>query len=361
MKLLNTFVGLIGSRLLGRPFYARFHITYRCNYRCGMCGLNDQVSEFPEMQLPAIATVVERLWALGARHVVLTGGEPFLRQDLPEIVGLFSRRGFSVRIQTNGGPQVTREALMAAAAAGLQDLSVSVDTLDAALQDRICRGQGVLERALGTLDLAREVLPAGMSLANIVASRLNFHELPGLVEHFHLRGIYSYITPAMVGHNGTSGDYLFRSSDEEFDLAAIDANTRDAVIDALIRLRRRGWGLTNSTRHLEDFRQYLSSRRCQWHCHAGRYTIDVRPDGRVSPCKEKPPCANILDPDFLDQARSAEYRERIARATASCSGCFYGEYREPFYAIRDTAVLREWLAGWLRVYRRGMMPDRLKK
>jgi MoaA/NifB/PqqE/SkfB family radical SAM enzyme len=358
VKLLNTFVGLLGSRFLGRPFYARFHVTYRCNYRCGMCGVNAQVGEFPELPLDDVATVADRLWALGARHAVLTGGEPFLRRDLPEIVGLFNRRGFSVRIQTNGGPQVTREALLAVAAAGLQDLSVSVDTLDPALQDRICGGRGVLERACATLDLAREVLPAGMSLANIVASRLNFSELPALVEHFHRRGIYTYITPVMIGHNGSPDHYLFRSSDDEFDLAAVDAETRDGVIDALIAQRLDGWGLTNSVRHLEDFRRAMSSRTGEWQCDAGRYTIDVRPDGRVSPCKEKPPCADILAPDFLEVARSAEYRSRVAAATSTCSGCFYGEYREPSYAIRDTAVLREWLAGWLKVYHRGMRDGR---
>lgn len=358
MKAFNTFAGLLGSRFLGRPFYARFHVTYRCNYRCGMCGVNAQVDEFPELPLRDVATVAERVRALGVRHVVLTGGEPFLRRDLPEIVAHFSRRGLSVRIQTNGGPQVTREALTAVAAAGAQDLSVSVDTLDAGLQDEICRGTRVLDNALRTLELARELLPSGMSLANMVASRHNFRQLPALVEHFHRRGIYSYITPVMIGAAGAPGDYLFRSDDRDFDLAGIDAGGRDAVIDALIALRVRGRGLTNSARHLEDFRRFLATRRCDWRCDAGRFMIDVRPDGRVSPCKEKPPCADILAPDFLAFARSREYLARVAAATDGCAGCFYGEYREPSYAIRDPAVLREWLAGWFRVYRRGMAPGR---
>ena len=358
MKLLNTLAGLLGSRFLGRPFYARFHVTYRCNYRCGMCGVHGREGEYPELPLKDIATVAERVRWLGARHVVLTGGEPFLRRDLPQIVAEFSRRGFSVRIQTNGGPQVTREALAAVAAAGAQDISVSVDTLDVELQDEICRGKGVVGNALRTLDLARGLLPAGMSLANMVASRHNFFELPALVEHFHRRGIYSYITPVMVGHESDPGGYLFRSDDRSFVSAPSEIVRRDAVIDALIELRVRGRGLTNSVRHLEDFRRFLSTRRCDWQCDAGRYTIDVRPDGRVSACKEKPPCADILAHDFPALVRSGEYLARVSAATNGCGGCFYGEYREPSYAIRDTAVLREWLAIWLRVYRRGMIGDR---
>lgn len=358
MKLFNTIVGLAGSRFFGRLFYARCHVTYRCNYRCGMCSVTAQADEFPELQLRDIATVAGRIRELGARHVVLTGGEPFLRRDLPEIVAAFSRRGFSVRIQTNGGPQVTREALAAVAEAGAQDISVSVDTLDAALQDKICGSSRVLENACRTLDLARELLPAGMSLANIVASRLNFFELPGLVEHFQRRGIYSYITPVMIGSCAASGDYLFRSADEEFNLASIDDDRRDGVIDALVALRLRGWALTNSTRHLEDFRRFLETGRCEWRCDAGLHTIDVRPDGRVSSCKEKPPCADALAPNFLKQARSGEYRSRAAAASAGCAGCFYGEYREPSYAIREAGVLREWFTVWLRRYGRGMTNGR---
>lgn len=365
MKPLNTVAGLLGSRLLGRPFYARFHVSYRCNYRCGMCNVHTQADAFPELAPARIAVVAERLRALGARHVVLTGGEPFLRRDLPEIVALFARRGFSVRIQTNGGPQVTRAALAAVAAAGARDISVSVDTLDAALLDRICGARGVLESAAATLDLSRELLPRGISLANIVASRRNFEELPALVEHFHRRGIYSYITPVMIrdgsggscaGDDGDGGwpHFRFRSADGSFALAGLDAGVRDAVIDALVALRLGGWGLTNSVRHLEDFRCFLGTGRSDWQCDAGRYTVDVLPDGRVSPCKEKPPLADILAPDFLRFARSREYRNRVREATAGCSGCFYGEYREPSYAVRDPAVQREWLAGWLRVYRRGM-------
>lgn len=364
MKLLNTAVGLLGSRFFGRPFYARVHVTYRCNYRCGMCAVHGQVADFPEMPLADLAVVAARVRALGVRHVVITGGEPFLRRDLPEIVALFARRGLSVRIQTNGGAQVTREAVAAVAAAGARDLSVSVDTLDAGLQDEICRGTRVLENALRTLALARELLPAGISLANMVASRHNFDQLPALVEHFHQQGFYSYITPVMIGGNGGDGgteNYLFRSDDGGFDLTGLEPGRRDAVVDALVRLRVGGWGLTNSVRHLEDFRRFLATRRCEWRCDAGRFTIDVRPDGRVSPCKEKAPCADILAPDFLKFARSREYAERVQAATAGCAGCFYGEYREPAYAIRDPAVFREWLSGWVRVYRRGMQPGRSRR
>lgn len=356
MKALNTGLGLLGSRFLGRPFYVRFHVSYRCNYRCRMCALHTRASEFEELPLEKIQIVAERLQGLGARHVVLTGGEPFLRPDLPGIVAAFAGRGFSVRVQTNGGPQVTERALAAAAAAGLSDLSVSIDSLDRKLQDDICLSRGVVDNALRTLALAVTHLPRGMSLANIVASRLNFEGLPDLVEYFGSRGIYTYVTPVMIRRDTDERerDYIFRSGDDDFCFDGLAPATRDAVLDRMVALRRGGRGLTNSTRFLEDFRAFIAGGECAWRCEAGRLCIDVRPDGGVAICKEKPALGNILDPGFASFYRGAEFRARSAEQVGECSGCFYGEYREPQYAVRDLSVFAEWSRDWARVFRRGM-------
>jgi MoaA/NifB/PqqE/SkfB family radical SAM enzyme len=291
---------------------------------------------------------------------VLTGGEPFLRRDLPAIVAAFARRGFSVRVQTNGGPHVTRGRIDEVARAGAGDLSVSVDTLDGDLQDWIAGADGALNQALGTLDLALELMPHGMSLANIVASPHNFAELPVLVRYFGGRGIYTYITPAMVAAHGTApdGERLFSGKDVTFGFANVPPDVRDAVIDELVDLRRRGWGLTNSTRHLRDYQRSLASGRSWWPCAAGVFAVDVRPDGRVSACKEKPPLANILDPSFVRFYRGEEFRRQAAEQARFCGGCFYGEYREPAYAIRHPSVLAEWFVDWLRTFHRGMAWNR---
>ena len=356
MRVTNTALGILGSRFLRRTFYARVHVTYRCNYTCRMCGIEQIRPQFRELETESYDTVAERLRALGARHVVLTGGEPFLRRDLPAIVGAFARRRFSVRIQTNGGPHVTRERVTDVARAGASDLSVSVDTLDGDLQDWISGGRGTLDHALRTLNLALELMPHGMSLANIVASPHNFAQLPRLVRHFGDRGIYSYITPAMVasGRGPSAGPHLFSGGDRSFGFSAIPREVCDRVIDELVAMRRHGWGLTNSTRHLRDFQRSLASGTTAWPCASGTFTIDVRPDGSVSACKEKPPLASILDPAFVAVYRGDAFRREAAAPASACTGCFYGEYREPAYAIRHPSVLAEWTLDWVRSFRRGM-------
>lgn len=362
MKLTNTVLGILGSRFLGRPFYARFHVTLRCNYRCQMCGLHSLAGASKELSLGEIRTIAGNMAHVGVRHIVITGGEPFLRPDLPDIVAAFASQHFSVRIQTNGGAQVTRELLEKCVRSGLHDLSVSIDSLDRALQDRICQAHNVVENALRTLTLASELLPRSITLANVVASKWNFEELPALVRFFYDRGVFTYITPVMISDasHDSPEDYLFRSPDSGFSLSTLDPRVRDRVIDELIGLRRRGLGITNSTRFLKDWRGYMTSGKFVARCDAGRLSLDVLPDGSVSICKEKKPIENILDPEFARRYRKGRFHELRADTINSCGGCFYGEYREPYYAVHDISTFAEWVHDWLLFYRKGILGNRAR-
>jgi MoaA/NifB/PqqE/SkfB family radical SAM enzyme len=354
VEIRNTALGILSSRLRGRPFYVRFQVTRRCNYRCRMCGQDhDRGDELAGKDMEAVAS---RLAALGARHLVLTGGEPFLRSDLPEIIAVFRARGFSIRVQTNGGPQVTEEVLARCVEAGLRDVSVSIDTLDRGLQDDICRARGVRDNALRTLSMARRLLPDSLSLANVVASSYNFDELPTLVRRFHSMGVYTYITPVMIAaeESGEDDDYRFRAQVAEFAVRRGRDVRSLHVVDELIALRRTGHGLTNSTRHLRDYRKYLETGVCTWRCEAGVLGLDVFPDGGVGICKEKPAFGNILDSGFVEAYAGGSFGEQNRSTATACSGCFYGEYREPQYAIRSSRVVAEWAVDYARTFRHGM-------
>jgi MoaA/NifB/PqqE/SkfB family radical SAM enzyme len=316
-----------------------------------MCGQDHERGD--ELPTGDMEVVARRLAELGARHLVLTGGEPFLRPDLPEIVRIFARQGFSIRVQTNGGPQVREDVFARCVEAGLRDVSVSIDTLDPALQDDICQARDVAAHALGTLQMARRLLPDSLSLANIVASSYNFDELPALVRHFHAMGVYTYITPVMIATR-ESDDYRFRANGAGFTVRHGNVADRIRVIDELVVLRRKGRGLTNSTRHLLDYRRYLETGVCAWRCEGGELGLDVFPDGGVSICKEKPQFGNILDPGFVERYAGGAFRGRNRLTAAGCNGCFYGEYREPQYAVRNPRVLAEWVVDYVRTFRHGM-------
>jgi MoaA/NifB/PqqE/SkfB family radical SAM enzyme len=317
-----------------------------------MCGQDHSGGK--ELDLAQIEMIAGRLQALGSRHLVITGGEPFVRKDLPQIIEIFKNHGFSIRIQTNGGKQVTEEFFVRCVKAGMQDVSVSIDTLNPALQDEICQGRDVVQNAIRTLKLARKYLPKSISLANIVASAYNFEELPELVRYFNELGVYTYITPVMISTDHLAEpEYLFRSNHQGF----IQDNMHpenDRVVDELIELRKDGYGLTNSTRHLLDYKEFLQTGVSTWRCEAGTLGLDVLPDGAVTICKEKPPFGSILDENFTETYYSKAFNEESDRVISACSGCFYGEYREPQYVIRHVDVLAEWVLDYLHTFHSGM-------
>jgi MoaA/NifB/PqqE/SkfB family radical SAM enzyme len=82
-----------------RPFSATFAVTNRCNLRCSYC--NCPYIDPTDLPLSTIETLVDRLYAMGIRRLGLAGGEPLLRKDLGEIIGLAKSRGMFVSVNTN--------------------------------------------------------------------------------------------------------------------------------------------------------------------------------------------------------------------------------------------------------------------
>ena len=171
--------------------YLRISLTDRCNFRCRYC-MPEQPDFLPRdrllprRDLVALARVfVEEL---GIAQIRLTGGEPLLRRDLPEIVGdLGALRGAGlarISLTTNGA--LLERRLPALLAAGLDDVNVS---LDARTPDvfRALTGADV-EPVLRGLRAARDAgLP--VKLNAVVIRGYNDHEIVPLARWALAEGI----------------------------------------------------------------------------------------------------------------------------------------------------------------------------
>jgi cyclic pyranopterin phosphate synthase len=120
---------------IGRRFYyLRLSVTDVCNFRCTYC-LPDGYQGKPDQSFLSLSEIRQTLIAfaaLGTEKVRITGGEPGLRRDLPEIIDAAARTpGIrTVALTTNGYKLAERIAHWRQA--GLSQLNVSIDTLDAA-------------------------------------------------------------------------------------------------------------------------------------------------------------------------------------------------------------------------------------
>jgi cyclic pyranopterin phosphate synthase len=119
---------------MGRRFYyLRLSVTDVCNFRCTYC-LPDGYQGKPDqsfLSLPEIRQTLAAFAGLGTEKVRITGGEPGLRRDLPEIIEAAAQTpGIRTVALTTNGYKLT-ERIERWREAGLSQLNVSIDSLDA--------------------------------------------------------------------------------------------------------------------------------------------------------------------------------------------------------------------------------------
>ena len=138
--------------LAARPVLATFQINLRCNSACGYCDLPLNVGRY-EMTREEIQRVFSCLYRDGVRFVLVQGGEPLLRRDLPEILEDLSAIGLHLTLITNG-TKVTPQLVDRLGRLPLV-ISVSLDTLDRVKYQQI-RGADQLAQVLEGIALLKD-------------------------------------------------------------------------------------------------------------------------------------------------------------------------------------------------------------
>ncbi len=140
------------------PVYVQFYVTARCNLTCEQCNIIYTNADVRECTIDEVQRIADNFAAMGVAIVLLTGGEPFARKDLPEIIRAFESRGVHVRMQTNGF--ASEDQVARAVEAGGHDISISLDSLQPERQDVINGGfSESWHRALKTMALCSRYLP----------------------------------------------------------------------------------------------------------------------------------------------------------------------------------------------------------
>jgi len=103
IQMLGYHLGREVSYPLIPPEHVYFSLTNRCNLRCSMCAIEKTPAEENELSVPEIKAIILQIKELGVKHLILSGGEPLLREDLTTIVE-YACKNISGRIDiiTNG-------------------------------------------------------------------------------------------------------------------------------------------------------------------------------------------------------------------------------------------------------------------
>lgn len=133
--------------------YLRISLTERCNLRCTYCMPNDGITLTPKehlMTVDEIFTIAQEFVTLGVTKIRLTGGEPMVRKDFPEILEKLASLPIELGITTNG--ILAERFLPLLKKNNIKTITISIDSLDQDKFQQITR-RNEFERVWKTIEL----------------------------------------------------------------------------------------------------------------------------------------------------------------------------------------------------------------
>ncbi|HEX5939066.1 MAG TPA: GTP 3',8-cyclase MoaA [Dehalococcoidia bacterium] len=231
----------------GRPLRdLRVSVTDRCNFRCTYCMPKEVFGkDFQFLRRDEILTFEEiaRLARVFVEHGVekirLTGGEPLVRKHLADLVAMLRPiDGLRVLTLTTTGSLLADQA-QDLKAAGLDRVTVSLDSLDDAVFRRMNDVDFPVSRVLEGIDAAQRAGLGPIKINMVVQRGINEHTVVDFARYFKGSGhIVRFIEYMDVGNtNGwrmedvVSGREIVDMIDREMPLVATDPNYRGEVAE----------------------------------------------------------------------------------------------------------------------------------
>ena len=293
------------------PYRMDLAITYRCNNDCAHC-YNARERDFPELHTENWKHILEQLWALGVPHIVFTGGEATLRNDLPELIAHAESNGQITGLNTNARRLADPKYVQKLVDAGLDHVQITVESCDEQIHDRMMCAKGAFKQTIQGL---KNVLETKLYvMTNTTMLRTNVHTIPDTLDFLAELGVPTIGLNALIysGHGLTVGTGL-----HEREL--------QPILDMAVQ---------KTTEHNQRLIWYTPTQYCNFDptqsnlgvkgCTASLYSMCIESNGNVLPCQSYYyPLGNILtDPweSIWNHKLSVQLRERH-RLPAKCEGC----------------------------------------
>lgn len=287
-----------------RAAYAVWEITLKCNLGCLHCGSRAGDARADELSTAAALDVVRQLAAAGIGEVTLIGGEAYLRPDWLEIAGAIGKAGMTCTV-TTGGFAISAETARKMRKAGIRQVSVSVDGLEAT-HDFLRGRSGSWRRCFATFEHLKR---AGIAIAaNTQVNRLSADELPGLYRELRKSGVEAWQLQLTVpmGNAADHPEFLL----QPFEL--LDFYPKFAEL--VVRARAEGMAVHpgNNIGYYGPFERIFrgGENRVWMGCQAGLTSIGIEADGTLKACPSLPTAAygagNLKERTISDFLRDSD-------------------------------------------------------
>ncbi len=194
--------------------YLRVSVTDKCNLRCVYCmpleGLpwmkRSEILDYEEIE-----QIVRTMAGMGLRRVRITGGEPLVRRDLPDLVAMLAKVPGIDDLSLSTNAVLLEEHADALRTAGVRRINVSLDSLREDRVDDIARRPGSFPRIMAGLDAAERVGFEPIKLNVVLMRGVNDDEIEAFAEITRRRPWHVRFIEVMPtgGNLGISADQFF--------------------------------------------------------------------------------------------------------------------------------------------------------
>jgi radical SAM protein with 4Fe4S-binding SPASM domain len=293
------------------PYRMDLALTYRCNNNCAHC-YNARPRSFTEMTTLEWQQVIKRCWDTGIPHIIFTGGEPTLRDDLPELIAYAQSLGQITGINTNGRRLSDRTFLSELIAAGLDHVQITLESSDPDIHDRLVCHPGAWQET--TAGIRKVTASSLYMMTNTTLLRENAPYLKETLDYLKELGVPTVGLNALIysGRGQTVGTGL-----PESELPALLDTARQLTSTNNQRLI---WYTPTQYCRFDPLSLQLGVKGCT----AALYNMCVEPDGSVIPCQSYyEPVGNMLNDPWKaiwEHPLCVSLRER-RNVPAACAGC----------------------------------------
>ena len=254
------------------PYRMDLAVTYRCNNNCAHC-YNARPRSYPELDTDMWKHILEHIWELGIPHVVFTGGEPTLRDDLISLVAYAEQTGLITGLNTNGRKLQEQDFVNQLVEAGLDHVQITLESHDAAIHNKIVRSRDAWIQTVQGIKNALESPLYVMTNTTLLRSNS-----PYLEETLHF---LAEIGVPTVGLNA-----LIYSGKGK----TVGTGLKEDELEPLLEIAR---SLTQ--KYNQKLIWYTPTQYCNFDpmsldlgikgCTAALYNMCIEPDGGVIPCQ----------------------------------------------------------------------------
>lgn len=271
------------DRPIGRPDKVSIIITDACAARCTMCDIW-KLQAHDELDVDEWKRVLDDLrgW-LGPFFVVISGGEPFQKRGMFDILAHCRAIGVKTKMSTNG-MYLTPSACDRIREVGPDFLSISIDTLRGDVHDR-CRGVPLFDRCVEAVHNLRRDPRLVLGVASIIMDE-TYPDLAATAEWALDLGVdrvlFQPLYPTFATDEGLDADWFVRNPHWPRDADAV----HDAL-EAVRALKRAGKPIWNPDEHLVAMQYYFrdpASHPRPDECMVRYNTFNIGPRGDVNFC-----------------------------------------------------------------------------